>query len=195
MNRFMIVFLLSLGAMAIGTSYLTNDETSQESRPHFLGGTTDIGPQQMHSFSKVGNQSGNTLHSPAFTAADVELVAKTIWGEARSEGHKGMIAVGKVIVNRALHPHRWPNSVKEVVFQSKQFSCWNRKDPNRKLLSRIDQTDPTYQQAYQIAISLLKRPSFKSNGAFYYHTKQVNPEWAQTMTPLNEIGNHIFYSH
>ena len=34
------------------------------------------------------------------TFDDISVMAGTLWGEARSEGEQGMIAVGNVIMNR-----------------------------------------------------------------------------------------------
>ena len=60
-------------------------------------------------------------------------LAKTIYGEARGENIETMLAVGWVVRNR-LQAKRYGNSYKDVVLQPKQFSCWNKDDPNYKVI-------------------------------------------------------------
>lgn len=43
--------------------------------------------------------------------ASVDVVARTIWGEARREGATGMQAVACVIANRVAAPGWWPSSL------------------------------------------------------------------------------------
>jgi N-acetylmuramoyl-L-alanine amidase len=56
----------------------------------------------------------------------IEVMALTIYGEARGESWEGMLAVGFVIVNRS---RLWKQSIKEVCFAKNQFSCYNSNDP------------------------------------------------------------------
>ena len=60
-------------------------------------------------------------------------LAKTIYGEARGESIETMLVVGWVIRNR-LQAKRYGSSYKDVVLQLKQFSCWNKDDPNYKVI-------------------------------------------------------------
>ena len=73
---------------------------------------------------------------------DLNVLAQTIWGEARQEGTKGMIAVGNVIKNRAeANKKMFGQGIKGVALKPKQFSCWNEGDPNREKLKDILQYD------------------------------------------------------
>ena len=73
---------------------------------------------------------------------DLSVLAQTIWGEARQEGTKGMIAVGNVIKNRAeANKKMFGQGIKGVALKPKQFSCWNEGDPNREKLKDILQYD------------------------------------------------------
>ena len=53
---------------------------------------------------------------------DVEILAKTLYGEARGEGYNGLLAVATVIYNRAKGDKF---KFIKVCLQAKQFSCWN----------------------------------------------------------------------
>ena len=73
---------------------------------------------------------------------ELNVLAQTIWGEARQEGTKGMIAVGNVIKNRAeANKKMFGQGIKGVALKPKQFSCWNEGDPNREKLKDILQYD------------------------------------------------------
>ena len=55
----------------------------------------------------------------------IEVVAATLYHEARGEGEEGMRAVASVIYNRA-HQKRWKKlGYSGVCLQKKQFSCHN----------------------------------------------------------------------
>ena len=54
----------------------------------------------------------------------VEIVAKTIYGEAREFGVLDRLAVGVVIRERVLRPGWWGNSWESVCLCPGQFTCW-----------------------------------------------------------------------
>jgi spore germination cell wall hydrolase CwlJ-like protein len=60
-------------------------------------------------------------------------LAKTIYGEVRGESVETMLAVGWVVRNR-LDAKRYGDTYKDVVLQPKQFSCWNKDDPNYEVI-------------------------------------------------------------
>ena len=51
-----------------------------------------------------------------------EIFAKTLYGEARGEGLKGIEAVACVIVNRLKKPCWWGHTIQEVCLKPAQFS-------------------------------------------------------------------------
>ena len=91
----------------------------------------------------------NASHQPYSVSADIQqehpdlnVLAQTMWGEARQEGTKGMLAVGNVIKNRAeANKKMFGQGIRGVALKPKQFSCWNQGDPNREKLKNILQYD------------------------------------------------------
>ena len=73
------------------------------------------------------------LNTITLLDANLLHLAKTIYGEARGESIETMFSVGWVIRNR-LKSGRHGNTYKDVVLQPKQFSCWNKGDPNCKVI-------------------------------------------------------------
>ena len=62
---------------------------------------------------------------------DIDILARTIYGEARGETDEGKRAVGLCILNR-YRSNKWfaGNTIAETCQKPWQFSCWNKKDPN-----------------------------------------------------------------
>ncbi|HEY0901612.1 MAG TPA: cell wall hydrolase [Micavibrio sp.] len=128
-------------------------------------------------------------------ALEVDTCARTIWGEARGEGSIGMQAVAAVIHNRlevakAKGKFWWGNSVIEICQKPYQFSCWNRDDPNYRKILNVDQRDPVFVKALNIARICLDDPT---HGATHYHAAGIYPFWARNQQPTATLGRHIFY--
>lgn len=97
---------------------------------------------------------------------DLSVLAQTIWGEARQEGTKGMIAVGNVIKNRAeANKKMFGQGIKGVALKPKQFSCWNEGDPNREKLKDILQ--------YDELVSMRKSPTGEPFNAWFQKFKNT----------------------
>jgi hypothetical protein len=129
---------------------------------------------------------------------EVRLLAATAWGEARSEGEDGMRAVAHVMVNRI--GDRFGEDLATVVLSPKQFSVWNRGDPNRRLVqslvadsSRVP--DAEWEAAQRVAREVLSGQSIDpTNGALFYHTRAIRPRWSRQGEGRQVIGAHVFYT-
>jgi spore germination cell wall hydrolase CwlJ-like protein len=133
------------------------------------------------------------------TEKPIEIMAKTIYGEARGEygkpdcGEKSLIAVGNVIMNR----HKYSGeSIENVCLKPKQFSCWNPNDPNRKLIENPSSADAIYVLCCVLSKKLIDLEIRDiTHGANHYYSKiaMTLPYWAVGHTPIFAIGNHIFF--
>lgn len=129
----------------------------------------------------------------------IDVLARTLWGEARGEGGQGMEAVACVILNRvAVAEERggywWGKDIISVCQKPYQFSCWNRSDPNYRQLQAVTDKDIHFATAIRIARRAVANILIDiTNGATHYHTKSIMPDWTQGQTPCAVIGNHIFY--
>ncbi|MDR0942105.1 MAG: cell wall hydrolase [Holosporales bacterium] len=130
---------------------------------------------------------------------DIEIMAKTIYGEARGEysckngGLKSLIAVGNVIMNRSKSSG---DSITAVCLKPKQFSCWNKDDPNRKIIEKATAKDKAYQLCFITAAKIISEEiGDATNGANHYYSRFLEnpPKWAKNKKPVAEIGNHIFF--
>ena len=90
-----------------------------------------------------------------YTEQDIDVLARTIYLEARGETHEGRIAVAHVIKERTEAKGRWKDTVLEVCLQPWQFSCWNHENPNYLVGWRVDLDKPMFQQCWMVALMVL----------------------------------------
>ncbi|WP_255448570.1 cell wall hydrolase [Telmatospirillum sp. J64-1] len=140
---------------------------------------------------------------PPFSAEngrEIDILARTLWGEARGESVRGKEAVAAVVLNRVARAQRrggywWGRTVSEVCLKAWQFSCWNANDPNRPKLEAVGEENAQFRTCLRIATRAvhggLEDPT---RGATHYHAKSVSPAWARGKAPCAEIGNHFFYN-
>lgn len=135
----------------------------------------------------------------AYDEMEVEVLARTLWGEARNQGSAGMQAVAAVILNRVATARRlggywWGNTILQVCHKPYQFSCWNKTDPNYRRLLAVTEADLYFATALRIArrarLGFIVDPTY---GADHYHARHILPEWAKGRCPTNIIGQHVFY--
>ncbi len=139
-------------------------------------------------------------HAAAFyREMEIDTLARTLWGEARGEGVKGMEAVACVILNRVavskdLGRYWWGNTIIQVCQKPYQFSCWNKRDPNYPKLITVDAKDLHFASALRIArravVGVLKDAT---KGATHYHAFGISPNWARKEYLCAQIGHHKFY--
>lgn len=135
--------------------------------------------------------------------SDQDTLARTIWGEARGEGVRGMTAVACVIRNRVNldlghdgKPDWWGEGYEGVCKARLQFSCWNADDPNLTKLLVVGAEDPQFVIATRISGDVIDNMvDDPTGGATHYHDTRMPrpPEWAQRVSPTVIIGHHAFY--
>lgn len=144
---------------------------------------------------------------PVDRLTDVQVVAVTLFGEARSEGPEGRIAVANVIRNRvACQRTSFGLTPREVCLKPKQFSCWivgggalnyGVIQDTALLLSRGERPGPVLRECLWIAQGLLDAAFVDStHGSSHYLTRDLYatrpPTWAINRPLLAHIGNHVF---
>lgn len=132
---------------------------------------------------------------------DLDIMARTLWGEARGEGYRGMKAVANVIMNRYAS-NNWPDNVADVCLQPFQFSAWLDSDPNKALMERVTTDNPDFRTALGIArLALTRQLADITGGADHYLnipvTRQIRgdgtlPDWVDVNRKTAEIGVHTF---
>lgn len=130
----------------------------------------------------------------------IDVLARTLWGEARGEGPHGMEAVASVVLNRVAvaqangGAYWWGADIISVCQKPYQFSCWNRSDPSYARLQEVDERNIHFATALRISRRAVAGTLVdRTDGADHYHADYVAPDWAKGQTPTATIGHHIFY--
>jgi len=144
------------------------------------------------------------------TSPDQDTLARTVWGEARGEGDIGMQAVAAVVMNRCAaaqaylaahpdknqHPLYGDGTSASACKMPWQFSCWNANDPNRPKLLAVDNTDPQFAIALDVAAQAIAGGlADPTGGALYYKINAIPwpSAWGTEVAPTAVIGNQSFY--
>lgn len=127
---------------------------------------------------------------------DLEVMARTVWGEARGECKNGQMAVANVILNRANHPNKWANDVTGVCQQPWQFSCWLDHDAahkkNKERMMAADLNDKSFREAMIACLEAIDCDV--TDGSDHYFADYIEaPSWTKDMTFVKQIGVHKFF--
>jgi len=131
---------------------------------------------------------------------DRDILARTLWGEARGEGLAGQIAVAWTIRNRVEDGRAkswWGEGYAGVCLAPYQFSCWNKNDPNYPYLSGAKPIPlKQFAQAQRAADLVISgaEPDLTKGATHYYATTMPKaPAWAAKATQTLRLGNHLFF--
>lgn len=136
--------------------------------------------------------------------SDAEVVAVTLWGEARNEGHKGRAAIAHVVENR-VKDGRYGKTARAVCLRPWQFSCWTPKGGQAnyervidaaRAIKRATPLGPQLLDCLAIVDTLPSIPDM-TMGATHYVTQELfetkPPKWAVGLTPCARVGSHVFF--
>lgn len=132
---------------------------------------------------------------------DTEILARTIYGEARGETSAGKQAVASVIMNR-FHAGTYPGAgtIAGICRAPNQFSCWNTNDPNYPIVTSANINNSTFHECISIAQQAIAGTlPDNTEGATFYETNArlasagIPHDWGvvqQTVT----IDNQTFFA-
>ena len=137
----------------------------------------------------------------------VDVLARTLYGEARGEDRRGREMVANVVMNRVnldLHndgkPDWWGEGVVAVCLMPFQFSCWNPRDPNRAKLMAVTEADRVFRECLEIArLAVAGKLPDHTNGATHYVNVPLCvrmgtlPKWAVAKHHRAAHGGHDFF--
>jgi N-acetylmuramoyl-L-alanine amidase len=128
---------------------------------------------------------------------EVDVLTRTVYGEARGESQDGQAAVAWVIRNRAAKRRGYMGTtIRDVCLKPHQFSCWDSTDHNRNLLLTLDTDSETYKKIRKVVEQVSDGTrADNTQGSTHYHNRSVNPSWVKGKTPVVIIGNHLFYNN
>jgi N-acetylmuramoyl-L-alanine amidase len=124
-------------------------------------------------------------------ASEKDVLAATLYAEARGEPEEGQIWVVWVIRNRALKKTTSSNRYtwKDVCLSPQQFECWNGRED-------IHINDiPAFRKCLQIIDEVLVEADDPTGGCDHYNNpdEEGYPPWTKNCRRVKRIGNHQFY--
>lgn len=131
---------------------------------------------------------------------DEEVMALTLYGEARGASFNAKLGMAQVMWNRT-KDKRFGSNIKEVVTKPKQFSCYNDNDVNLQIIMGVvEDFDGNFnknihlRECYMIALAVINGYiQGKVKDSLFYHTTGVNPKWNKNMILEAKIGNTLFW--
>ncbi len=113
--------------------------------------------------------------------SNLELLARTVYAEARGEIFDGQVAVAAVILNRLADP-AFPKTIQDIIFQPYAFTAVND--------GQINLTPDRV--AYTAAARALEGNDPSDGALFYWNPKLATSKWIWTKPITKIIGNHVF---
>ena len=130
---------------------------------------------------------------------DVDVLARTLYGEAEAWDREDAEAIAAVVMNR-VRWRNWPSTVAAVCLQLMQFSCWNAGDPNRPRILAVNAGEAWFEECRAIAQRAVNGDLADiTGGATHYIADYIRPpNWAKGHKPCFVSGagkyKHLFFN-
>jgi len=119
-----------------------------------------------------------------FEGEDAYLLAKIAMAEAEDQDTKGKALVIRVVLNRA-QDDTFPNSIKAVIYQPRQFS-----PITNGRFDRVEPDDDCWEALRMVEIDHWD----ESMGALYFESKSTSKWHRDNLKFLFQYGDHYFYT-
>lgn len=142
--------------------------------------------------------------------SESQVIALTLYGEARNQGIEGRVAVANTIRNRIKAQRKiYGFTARTVCLRPWQYSCWLKQGGEEnyellmdavRLVSRGEQGGPVLRECFWIAGGLLT-DAFVDNtkGSTHYLTASAlasrPPTWTIGLVPATHIVDHVFFNN
>jgi spore germination cell wall hydrolase CwlJ-like protein len=130
--------------------------------------------------------------------SDLDIAARTVYGEARGEGPAGRRGVAQVIVNR------WrcdsgqfvrDDTLATACLRHKQFSAWAKGDPNLAAMQEVGYKNRDLLDCMRHVLEAVRSDADTlTMGSLHYHADHITPGWAEGHEPVVSLGHHKFYN-
>ena len=131
---------------------------------------------------------------------DIEILARTLYGEARFGDAEDAEAIANVVLNRVGY-RNWPSTIGEVCLQPWQFSCWLQHDDAhaanfRRLMAAERGSNKWFDRCWTIAeLATTGALTDRTRTSTHYHTRAVAPKWSKGKTPTYETPAHVYFNN
>lgn len=145
-----------------------------------------------------------------FSRRDIEIFARTLFGEGRGVSWDAKVAIAWAVRNRVETdlgndgaPDWWGEGYVGVCQSPGQFSCWNAKDPNRPKVLAVTLDNVAFRECFAVAAAVMSGliPSPIADATHYYAPSVVaEPSWARAVRNgrkarlVCNVGPHLFFA-
>lgn len=129
----------------------------------------------------------------SLTPADIDILARTVYGEARGEPFDGMCAVAWTVINRTNKQSWFGKTIRDVCLKPWQYTCWH--DQKDKLLG-VAETNKSFMRCKAAVLLVLSGGwADVTKGSTHYYADHIpEPKWAVGKKPVATIGHHRFFN-
>lgn len=129
----------------------------------------------------AGPATWASLKKYTLNMAEMDMMARIIYSEARGESYTGQVAVGAVVMNRIRSP-LFPDDIAGVIFQPRAFTAV---DDGQYWLT----PDKT---AYLAAWDAVRGWDPTGGSLYYFNPDTATSAWIWSRPQTVKIGHHIF---
>lgn len=149
------------------------------------GGKTITGYASAQYITKISDEEADQIQNSATAATSDEeyLLACLVYCESGNQSYEGQLAVANVVLNRVASP-RFPNTIKDVIYQANQFG-----PAGSGSLARVLASGPS-EAAKQAAKDAIAGNNNVEGYYFFNGSRYVN---TSKVTGYVIIGDHTFY--
>jgi N-acetylmuramoyl-L-alanine amidase len=114
---------------------------------------------------------------------DVLILAQLIEAESGNQSFEGKMAVGTVVMNR-VDSGKFPNTIKDVIFQKNQFSVV----ANGRIYNKPSS------DSLKAAKELMNGKRALSSSVLYFYNPQFvkTTNWIRSRSVIKRVGDHVF---
>ena len=130
---------------------------------------------------KITLTGKSSLSKNTVSSANLDLLAKCVYAEARGEPYTGQVAIAAVVLNR-VKSSSFPNTVSGVIYQKNAFTCVSD--------GQINLTPNA--SAYSAAKDALNGWDPTNGCLYYYNPATATSKWIWSLKVELKIGKHSF---
>lgn len=130
---------------------------------------------------KITLTGKSSLSKNNVSSANLDLLAKCVYAEARGEPYTGQVAIAAVVLNR-VKSSSFPNTVSGVIYQKNAFTCVSD--------GQINLTPNA--SAYSAAKDALNGWDPTNGCLYYYNPATATSKWIWSLKVELKIGKHSF---
>lgn len=127
-----------------------------------------------------------------YTSDELKLLACLVHAEAGTQGYEGKLAVANVVINR-MKSSKYPNSMKEVIYQSGQFSVARSGSLQKQLDNYANYKSTSQKMSIKAAKDALEGANNIGNRLYFQSYKAAVKKGYHKKPNSVKIEDHLFW--